>query len=198
MLIPIIVFVACFLIFFFILGAQRKLESKKDIYYNRLKEEYQAEVLKNKSALLSGRTYHARGQYQGTGFSVFEERRKTGRNRSNFTIIRFPSIGPVDFRIAKENFLTRMGKLIGFNDIEFNDYDIDRTFLFKSKDEKGFRTLMDHRRLNELAQRKESFDGALEGSGNYLQYVFRGQITDENAYDNVQSLMKLLYEFGKS
>lgn len=195
MLIPLIAFIIIIVTVLFVLGAQRKQESKKDIYYGRLKEEYQAEVRKNKSALFSGRTYLAKGTYKETPFSVLEERRKTGRSKSTFTIIRFPSAGQIDFRIAKENFFSRMGKLIGFNDIEFNDHDLDRIFLFKSKDEKAFRSLMSPALLHELNLRKNHFQGAIEGNDEHLQYVFRGSIKGEEEYEYVQSMIRLLEKF---
>ena len=76
-----------------------------------------------------------KGTKSDLSFEFFEEVVGYGKSKRTFTLIKFEN-SPFDFefKIGKEHFFSKMGKIFGFRDIEFRNEKFDRAFLLKSKD----------------------------------------------------------------
>ncbi len=197
MLIPIVALVIIVFVALFVLGAQRKRESRKDIYYDRFKEQFQLEFLKNKSSIFVGKTFKLRGEIDNNSFTLEEEIRRMGKRRVYHTVVRFENSPGFDFKIGKENFFTRLGKLIGFKDIEFENHQIDRSYLFKSKNEEKFRAFITDEILYDLGRIKERFNGSIHADSSSLYYEFQGQIMSEEIFEDIEVIIALMRKMIK-
>lgn len=175
----------------------KRRTAKKQIQFEDLANRYQLEFFKTKS-FFEGTKFQLKGKYNGNSIDIYENSKGSGKNKVRYTNIKMDckSFGIV-FTIGKENFLTRMGKWIGFNDIEFKDYELDRTFLFKCKEEDKFRTLMNHEILHELQRVSKSMKGAISYKDGELIYSMPLELFDETRKSQFEVIFPVLDKIAK-
>ncbi len=84
-----------------------------------------------------------------------------GRNVRRYTILRLvvPLRTPVFFAVSREGVLSRLGKLVGMQDLQVGHPDFDQAFMVKGSDERAVRSLLEDSgvRLRLLEQRGGAF-----------------------------------------
>ncbi len=176
----------------------RKKNAKKETQFKDLANRYQLEYYKTKS-FFEGQKFQLKGQYKGIPIEIYEKVKGSGKQKVRYTIIKIESKDfGFKFSIGKENFLTRMGKWIGFNDIEFQDHELDRTFLFKSKDEQRFRSLINQEILAELSRIKESMKGAITFKDSALEYAVAHEMVDDLKRSQFEEVFPVLEKIASS
>lgn len=193
MLIPVLVIILLLFITLIAFGVVKKRNAKKEIIFKALGSSLNLEFYKTKS-FFEGTKFQLKGTYQESPIEVFETSKGSGKHKVRYTNLKLacPDFG-FNFSIGKENFLTRIGKWIGFKDIEFQNSQLDRFFLFKSKDEGKFRALMNHDILAELSRVKSSLKGAIKYDTEGLIYAMPVELVDnlkKNDFENILPLMK--------
>ena len=138
---------------------------------------------------------HLGGRWRNHNVEVYEKIVGSGKNQTVYTNIRFSnSPHNFQFRIGKEHFFSKIGKKMGFKDIEFDNFELDKKFLFKSKDESEFRILMDYKLLHDLQGIEHCIKGNIQNDRNVLSYSMVGAITKA---EKMEELEKVLGFMGK-
>lgn len=133
---------------------------------------------------------HLSGTRNGLPLEIYEYIVGSGKNQTVYTAIRY-SQSPHDFqfRIGKENFFTRVGKKVGFKDIEFDNFELDKKFLFKSKDEDQFRAIMDYKLLHDLEGVVNSMRGTIENKNGALTYTMAGNASKPERFAELEEVL---------
>lgn len=177
----------------FIIRYQVKKNRQKNDLYKELGLRLNLTYTEQKHFFI--RIPHLSGNWQNHHVEIYERIVGSGKNQTVYTNIQFNrSPHNFEFRIGKEYFFSKIGKKIGFKDIEFDDLDLDKTFLFKSKEEDRFRTLMDYRILHDLQGVASSMRGSIKNQNGLLTYTFVGVA---NKPEKIAELEKILRFMGK-
>ena len=192
MLVPFVILAVFLVVLLFVLGVRRKKYAKKDIHFGYLKEQYKFDLYKQNSGAFGPKVFSLKGSFEGTDVEVKEQVKRSYRNSVCYTHITLPAHFDFEFLIGKENFISLMWRAVGFKDIEFNDHQLDREYLFKSNNEEAFRELINHDILNELNRIGSIFKGQLECKDGELTYSFRGEIISEEVRQNVEELLSFM------
>ena len=136
---------------------------------------------------------HLSGTRNGLPLEIYEYIVGSGKNQTVYTAIRY-SQSPHDFqfRIGRENFFTKVGKKMGFKDIEFDNFELDKKFLFKSKDEEQFRALMDYKLLHDLEGIVKSIRGTIENKNGLLTYTMAGNASKPERFDELEEVLSFM------
>ena len=124
---------------------------------------------------------------------IYEKVVGSGKNQTILTIVEFPT-SPYDFnfKIGKEHFFSKVGKKLGFKDIEFDNFELDKKFLFKSKDEDQFKSMMNYKLLYELSGIETSMVGRIENVDRKLTYTITGVANKPEKMANLESVLGFL------
>jgi hypothetical protein len=140
----------------------------------------------------------ALGKLENLDFELHEDVVGSGKSRKVYTVAKFTnSPFPFEFKIGKEHFFSRVGKLFGFKDIEFRDEKFDRKFLLKSTDEGQFRAIMNYSIQADLSQIANDLSGTIENAGSILSYRFLGEITKEEKLDHLKKVIEFMVKLQK-
>jgi hypothetical protein len=84
------------------------------------------------------------GTYRGADLSVRIVTSGTGKNKRVYTVVEVPLSGlvPVDLEVYREGFFQKVGKVIGGEDIQVGDADLDDTFIIKGTERDKVRDLL--------------------------------------------------------
>lgn len=183
------------LVLFFVLigfGILKKRNAKKEVQFKDIALKYNLEFFKSKS-FFEGTKLQLKGKYKDLPIEIYETIKGSGKHKVRYTNVSLacPDFG-FSFSIGKENFLSRIGKWVGFNDIEFQDMQLDKTYLFKSKDESKFRALMTHDILAELSRIKLSMKGAINYDSKGLTYAMPVELTDSAKTSDLESILSFM------
>ncbi|UKN03657.1 hypothetical protein K6119_09040 [Paracrocinitomix mangrovi] len=136
-----------------------------------------------------------KGDFKGYDLYIYERMQGSGKNRHVVTYVEFKQCPfDFDFKIGKENFFTKTGKLLGMTDIHFNDDALDKKFLFKSKNEDKFRSFFDYKLQAELS----ALDKALKGSIYYsaeekkMTYSIYGATPNQKTFDEMIKVVNFM------
>ncbi len=133
---------------------------------------------------------HLVGNWKKNQIEIYERIVGAGKNQTIYTHAKFyNSPHNFQFRIGKEHFFSKMGKVIGFKDIEFDNLELDKKFLFKSKDEGQFRTVMNYKVLHDLEGIEKSLAGHIENKDGILMYTVVGTM---NSKEKIAAFEKVL------
>lgn len=130
------------------------------------------------------------GTFRNHPIKLCEKVIGSGKNQTFYTIIEFTgSSHDFQFRIGKEHFFSKIGKKIGFKDIEFDQFELDKKFLFKSKDEDQFRALMNYKILHALEAIDEHLKGSIEHVDDVLSYTQVGVLSKPEHFEGLEKVM---------
>lgn len=133
------------------------------------------------------------GTFRNHSIKLYEKVIGSGKNQTFYTIIEFPgSSHNFQFRIGKEHFFSKIGKKIGFKDIEFDQFELDKKFLFKSKDEAQFRALMNYKILHELEAITEHLKGSIEHADGVLSYTQVGVLSKPEHFEGLEKVLHFM------
>lgn len=124
---------------------------------------------------------------------IYEKVVGSGKNQTIFTVVEFPT-SPYDFnfKIGKEHFFSKVGKKLGFKDIEFDNFELDQKFLFKAKEEDQFKSMMNYKLLHELSGIEASLVGNIENIDRKLSYTITGIVNKPDKMAKLESVMGFL------
>ena len=138
------------------------------------------------------------GDYEGHYVQVFDYhyethstdskgRRQTHHHHFSFFILELPKAFP-ELRIYPEGFFSRLGQMIGFDDIDFESVEFSRAFCVRSTDKK-FAYDICHARMMEclLGDRKLS----LEIEGAYMAMGFSRRLDVEEIPGRLRQLVEI-------
>ncbi|UKN00482.1 hypothetical protein K6119_12145 [Paracrocinitomix mangrovi] len=122
-----------------------------------------------------------------------------GKSKKVYTQIIF-SDSPikVDFKIGKETFFSKAGKIFGFKDIEFQDHQFDKTFLIKSSDESSFKAFLDYKKQALLSKNQHDLNGTLQCESGVFSYVSRMEIQKPSQITQLDHILELMLELQKN
>lgn len=169
----------------------RKQSKKKNDMYRALGLKLDMNYSETKHMLV--KVPHLSGTRNDRLFEIYEYIVGSGKNQTVYTAIRYhKSPHNFQFRIGKENFFTKVGKKMGFKDIEFDNMELDKTFLFKSKDEDQFRSIMDYKLLHDLEGIEKSIRGTIENKDGLLTYTVVGATNKQERFDDLENVMSFM------
>ena len=183
----------------FLVRYGKKINQKKIVWYQNwaLKLGLQHELVKNGFAKLN--VLH--GNLDGCPVQIYEKMVGSGKNRAMHTYVEFtPSPFHFDFRIAKEGFFSKVGKTFGAKDIEFNDFEFDKKFLLKSKEEEKFRSILDYKAQHALSEIEKDLFGSIHNNGGKFSYSIPGGFAKEEKiadFERILDFMRLLIKNRK-
>jgi hypothetical protein len=136
------------------------------------------------------------GSQNNVDFVISEEVNGTGRSKVVTTYLQF-NTSPFDFQftIGKEHFMSKLGKVFGLRDIEFQNRPFDKDYLLKAEDESKFRAMMDHELQQQLMQVSEHFNGVITNNAGILRYAFKGEMHHEGNFHHLKMMIALQCPF---
>lgn len=180
----------------FVRKALKKVHSKKAGFFSNMASEYNLNLKIEKN--LIAKLNILSGEINGNQIMVYEKIIGSGQNRTINTFITFdPNPFDFSFTISKEQVFSKIGKKLGFKDIEFDDFEFDKTFLLKSKDEEKFRRLIDYTIQSELKKTSDSLAGSIRSNDNVFEYQFPSALFKENQLDNFKNVLDLMLKLTK-
>ena len=175
----------------FIFRYTRQKNKEKNKLYNDLALRLNLEYTESKNFLVM--LPHVSGQLNGSYVEIYEKIVGSGKNQTVYTNVHFHnSPHSFQFRIGKEHFFSKMGKKLGFNDIEFDNLELDKKILFKSMDEEQFRRLMDYKLLYALEGIADGLRGTIYNDNNLLTYSFAGVVNKTDKMTQLENVIKFM------
>lgn len=133
------------------------------------------------------------GTWKNHQIEIYENVVGSGKNQAFFTNIRFVnSPYQFDFRIVKEHLFSKMGKKLGINDIEFDNVELDKIYIFKSKDEASFRTIMDYNIQQRLLELAPKFKGTIRNENGNLTFVQAGVVSKPQHFEALEETLMFM------
>ena len=138
------------------------------------------------------------GSFQVFSVKIYEKIVGSGKHQHHYTCIDFiENPFSFEFTISKEHFFSKMGKMVGFKDIEFDDMEFDKMFLLKSKEEEQFRRLLDYKIQGKLKEISGSIHSAIQSKKGNFSYQQMGAIHTEKAQEDLEKVFKFMIELAK-
>ncbi len=133
------------------------------------------------------------GRYQGYDVSAFDYHYTTGSGKHthhhhlSFFILILPALFPELF-IAKEDFFSKIGQALGYDDIDFESYEFSRKFCVRSKDKKFAYDVCNARMIEYLMGND---DLSVEIDNNILSICFNPKLKPEYIEPNLDRLVAI-------
>jgi len=120
------------------------------------------------------------GSYTGLKVSLVEEFRGSGRSQKSYTVLTCELAPYLDlnFRLLDENFLRKVGKAIGDDDIETGDQTFDEKFIIRGLDADKVLRLLTHKNRRLLCQTRDLI-GPFSVDDFAVKWERRGLCTDK-------------------
>jgi len=133
------------------------------------------------------------GTRNGLPISIHEKIVGSGKNQRMFTAVSFsPSPFNFEFSISKEHFFSKIGKNIGFKDIEFDNFEFDKKFLLKSKQEDQFRQLLDYNMQHKLTGIYNVMKGQILSNSTEFSYTIPGGFAKQENVDDFEKVLAFM------
>ena len=140
-----------------------------------------------------------KGDIEGHPIHIYEKIIGSGKSKRVHTIVQFTgSPFDFDFTIGKEGFISKIGKVFGFKDIEFQDDKFDKVFLLKSSDESKFRAMMNYRIQARLTEITDDLKGSVENEKGILRYIAHEEIIKEDKIHQLERVMMFMIDLQKT
>ncbi|MEO9532944.1 MAG: hypothetical protein ABJG68_15430 [Crocinitomicaceae bacterium] len=137
----------------------KKVNARKRQFFQDLGNKHNLQHLETKRSLT--RLNSLSGKIKDMDVQIYEHIVGSGKSQQILTTVQLtPSPFDFEFRIGKEHFFSKTGKLLGMKDIEMGDEEFDKIFLLKSKEEDKFRAVLTY----DVQQRLKSISSDLTGS----------------------------------
>lgn len=104
-------------------------------------------------------------------------------SKENETRFRYPEL-----KIYPENFLSRIGQALGFEDIDFESIEFSKSFTVRSKDKKFAYDICHTRMMEHLLRHK---DFAIEIEGQHISLTFANKLKVEQVEAGFKQLIKM-------
>jgi hypothetical protein len=147
----------------------KKVNARKRLLFVGLGEKHGLQHLESK--YLMNKLNSLSGIVNGMEVQLYEKVIGSGKNQQITTNLSLtPSPFDFEFRIGKEHFFSKTGKLLGMNDIEFGDEVFDKKFLLKSKEEEKFKAIITYEVQQKLKDIADDLKGSIHGNLGHLAY----------------------------
>lgn len=124
---------------------------------------------------------------------IYEKVVGSGKHQTYYTVINFSnSPHNFQFRIGKEHFFSKIGKKMGFQDIEFDNHELDKLFLFKSDNEDQFRSIMNYKILHDLEGIAPKIKGGIQNENGNLNYTQLGVLSKPEQFEDIEAILKFM------
>ncbi|MEX1003166.1 MAG: hypothetical protein WDZ35_13695 [Crocinitomicaceae bacterium] len=148
--------------------------------------------------LPAGSLNRLEGELEGVPLSIYEEMVGVGKHRHMQThVLVKKSPFNFEFSIGKEQFFSKTAKIIGFNDVEFGDAELDDIFLLKSKSEDEFRAMMDEQLQQKLKSISSALEGEIHASNGKLDYTRYGALNSKEDLEKAEQVLRFMLELSK-
>ncbi len=133
------------------------------------------------------------GKYRGKNFRVFDYHYQTGSGKDthhhvfSFFIMTLEKVFP-ELKITKENFLSKIGQALGFDDIDFESHEFSRQFCVRSKNKKFAYDVCNAKMIDYLLENR---DMSIEIENNALALAFDRKLNAEQIEYNMDRLIKV-------
>lgn len=169
----------------------KKINRRKDEMYKKFAERYGLQHMTSKYMLVM--LNQMKGQIDGMDVDIYEKMEGSGKNKQVVTRVKITNTPfDFDFKIGKEHLFSKAGKLMGFQDIEFNDEEFDKKFRLKSKQEDKFRSLMNVNMQNELKQLEKDLAATIHHDNHVMSYSNYGPLTKEDQFESFERVVKFM------
>jgi hypothetical protein len=169
----------------------KKINARKANFYRDLAQKYELEHTQSK--YMMAQLNSCQGAVGGFQLQIWEKMEGSGKNRTVVTRAKIEKT-PLDFqfKIGKEHIFSKAGKMLGMKDIEFNDFEFDKKFLLKSKNEEAFRQMLNHKMLNELKTIKDNLSGSIRNDGTSMTYMYYGALAHEKQFSSFEKVVDFM------
>lgn len=133
------------------------------------------------------------GTYNGYDLKIFDFHYETGSGKDthhyhfSFFVMKFKYVFP-ELRITKENFFSKIGQALGFDDIDFESHEFSKLFCVRSKNKKFAYDFCNTIMIDYLLDNK---DLSIEIENNALALVFNRRLKPEQIEYNIERLIKI-------
>lgn len=131
------------------------------------------------------------GEADGVDLGLFDYRYTIGGGKNSQTLrqsvvyIRAKDLQLPEFALGPENFLHRIGSMLGMQDIDFDEHPkFSRTFLLRGPDEAAVRTLFTPERIHYMEEHPTL---SIEGQGDQLAVFYHAQRHDPEKLSELMS-----------
>ena len=161
--------------------------------YQFLVDKFKFQLQKEKYAI-GKHLFTLSGEYKSYSVTVNETKRKNTDNNPVYTLLSFENLnGSEDFRIVREYFMHRIFKFFGMREVEFDQYDTDKSFFFKANDHRQFKELFSKDILDKMMNLKSPLLGVISYEDNRLSYKIPGELTKEKEAEQFAEMLEIFY-----
>jgi hypothetical protein len=133
------------------------------------------------------------GEIDGYTISITEKMVGHGKNQQVWTTLNIaPSPFDFEFKIGKEHLFSKLGKGLGFKDVEVGDEKFDKRFLLKSKEPDKLKMLVDYNIQSELKAIDKDLRASIYGKSNSVEYSFTPPLMKQPQFDSFEKVMMLM------
>ena len=140
------------------------------------------------------------GVYKGLDFFSNMYKQGSGDNQVVYTAFTFrlTTVQDLSFRLYKEGFFSKIGKMVGMQDIQLGHQNFDDQYMIKSDNERFVKQLL-NARIRQLFLRKiPNMRGEFSINSNCLEYNEVIMINNESKRKDWQVKIELGYELAKT
>jgi hypothetical protein len=133
------------------------------------------------------------GNYRGCEVKIFDYHYQTGSGKDthhyniSFFILQMPMVFP-ELKIGPENFFSKIGQALGYDDIDFESHEFSRKFCVRSKDKKFAYDVCNAQMIEYLLSNP---DLIIEIESNVLAISFDRRLAPEYIEHNLDRLFKI-------
>ena len=168
----------------------KKVNARKRQFFQDLGNKHNLQHLETKRSFT--RLNSLSGKIKDMDVQVYEHIVGSGKSQQIFTTIQLtPSPFDFEFRIGKEHFFSKTGKLLGMKDIEMGDEEFDKIFLLKSKEEDKFRAVLTYDVQQRLKTISSDLTGSIYGNLGNLSYS-AGVVAKEAQFKQLEKVFDFM------
>jgi|WetSurMetagenome_2_1015567.scaffolds.fasta_scaffold199308_2 hypothetical protein len=133
------------------------------------------------------------GNYHGCEVKIFDYHYQTGSGKDthhyniSFFMLQMPMVFP-ELKIGAENFFSKIGQALGYDDIDFESHEFSRKFCVRSKDKKFAYDFCNAQMIEYLLSNP---DLTIEIESNILAISFNRRLAPEYIEPNMERLFKI-------
>jgi hypothetical protein len=134
-----------------------------------------------------------RGSYREKKFTIFDYHYQTGSGKNtqhhnfSFFIMKLEKVFP-ELKITKEDFFSKIGQALGFDDIDFESHEFSKLFCVRAKNKKFAYDVCNAKMIDYLLDNR---DMSIEIENNALALAFSRRLKAEQIEHNMDRLIKL-------
>lgn len=172
---------------------QKRQTEKSWMYFDKLGQAFGIPVHIPKITWISSPMPMLQGEFKGRKMHVHTERRRTGKHTYYYTILTMyaPGTNTFTFRLLKEGFFQKIGKMLGGQDIQTGDADFDKMFMLKSNSPELALQIFDPQLCGKILDHQSWIHSSIDLNNGALVYTEQVQLTNEKTLDRYINMTHL-------